>query len=168
MYAPRWLFLYPGFFLMLLGFLTLAVVLPGPLRLGSVIFDVHTLLAATAAILVGSEILLFFILAKQHAINAGLLREGPNFRFFRRVTTLERAVTVGGVLIVAGLAGFAWAIGEWGSANFGKLDYSRMMRLVVPSVTSLALGVQVIMAAFVSGILDLKVTSGQGPGSEEP
>jgi glycosyltransferase involved in cell wall biosynthesis len=169
MYAPRWLFLYPGLFLMLLGFLAVAVVLPGPLRVGSIIFDVHTLLVGTAAILVGSEILLFFILAKQYAINAGLLPEGPNFRFFRRVTTLEKAVSVGGVLVVTGLAGLAWAVVEWGLAEFGKLDYSYMMRLVVPSVTLLALGMQIVMAAFVSGILDLKIaSSGQGLGSEGP
>ena len=166
MYAPRWLFLYPGLSLVLLGFLAMAVVLPGPLRVGSVIFDVHTLLVGTAAILVGSEILLFFILAKQYAIKAGLLPEGPNFRFFRRVTTLEKAVFVGAALSVTGLAGLALALVEWGLAEFGKLDYSHMMRLVVPSVTLLALGVQVVMAAFVSGILDLKVVVGNGLGTE--
>jgi hypothetical protein len=33
-----------------------------------------------------------------------------------------------------------------------------MMRLVIPAVTFLSVGIQVIMAGFLSSILDLKIT----------
>ncbi len=46
LYSPRWLFLYPGIALCALGLVVSALLLPGPRRIGSVGFDVHTLLFA--------------------------------------------------------------------------------------------------------------------------
>ena len=155
MYAPRWLFLYPGLFLVALGLLATGLVLPGPLHIGSVVFDVHTLLVATAAMLVGSEIVIFFLLAKQYAINAGLLPEGDNFRRYRRRFTLERALLFGAGMALLGVAGVVAGVWLWAANAFGALDYSHIMRLLIPSVTLLALGIQVIMASFFSGVLDL-------------
>lgn len=45
-----------------------------------------------------------------------------------------------------------------GSERFGPLNYERVMRLLIPAVTVLALGMRVVMASFQSGILDLEVT----------
>ncbi|MGH7301839.1 MAG: glycosyltransferase family 2 protein [Candidatus Rokuibacteriota bacterium] len=157
MYAPRWLFLYPGLFMVAFGLFAEALVLPGPLQIGSVVFDVHTLLVGMASMLVGSEILIFFLLAKQHGINAGLLPEGDNYRRYRRLFTLERALLLGAGMTILGVAGVVTAVSLWGANAFGTLDYSHMMRLLIPSITLLALGIQVIMASFVSGLMDLPV-----------
>ncbi len=167
MYAPRWLFLYPGLFLLGFGLLAVGLVLPGPLKIGSVIFDVHTLLVGTTAILTGSTILIFFLLAKQYAIKAGLLPEGQNFRRYRRITTLERAVLFGILLFLGGAVGIGWAVWSWQAKSFGELDYATMMRLLIPSVTVLSLGVQIIMASFLSGILDLPVHYRQANRNDE-
>jgi hypothetical protein len=158
MYAPRWLFLYPGLGLIALGLLVFGSVLPGPLHIGSVVFDIHTLVVGMAAIVVGAQVLTFFVLAKQYAIGAGLLQIGPNFEAFRRAASLERGVTAGLVLTVLGIAGVVGAVVIWGDHSFGLLDYKQMMRLVVPSVTLLAVGVQFIMGAFLFSILELKVS----------
>jgi hypothetical protein len=158
MFAPRWLFLYPGLALIGFGLLSCGLVLPGPLRLGSVVFDVHTLVIGMSAILVGTQILIFFLLAKQYAIGAGLLQIGPTFGAFRRMVTLERAVTLGVVMSLLGVGGVAAAVIVWRDESFGALDYTRMMRLVIPAVTFLSVGIQVIMAGFLSSILDLKIT----------
>jgi glycosyltransferase involved in cell wall biosynthesis len=155
MYAPRWLFLFPGLFLIGLGVLAVGLVLPGPLKVGSVIFDIHTLLLGTTAILTGSTTVMFFLLAKQYAIAARLLPEGENFRRYRRVSTLERAVLLGAVLVLGGLVGVGWAVWRWHAKSFGDLDYASMMRLVIPSVTALALGIEVVLASFLAGILDI-------------
>lgn len=158
MFAPRSLFLYPGLAMIAFGVVACALVLPGPLRMGSVVFDVHTLVIGMAAILVGTEVLVFFLLAKQHAIGVGVLPLGDNFRAFRRWFQLEYALMFAGALMLVGLAGILVAVANWGARSFGVLDYSMMMRLVVPSVTMLAVGVQIAMAAFLSSILDLKTS----------
>lgn len=159
MYSPRWLFLYPGLVLIAFGLLANALVLPGPLQVGSVIFDVHTLIIAMGAILVGTQIVIFFLLAKQYATKARLLPLSPRYGWFLRIMSLERAVILGLLLLVIGIAGVVSAVVFWETRSFGVLDYREMMRLVVPSVTLLGLGVQFIMGGFLSSILDLGVRS---------
>ena len=52
LFSPRSLFLYPGFGLFIIGLLGMAWLLPQPRRLGGIIFDVHTLLYASLAVVV--------------------------------------------------------------------------------------------------------------------
>jgi glycosyltransferase involved in cell wall biosynthesis len=158
MFAPRSLFLYPGLAMIALGLLSYALVLPGPLRMGSVIFDVHTLVIGMAAILVGTQVLVSFLLAKQHAIGVGVLPLGDNFGAFRRWFRLEYALLFAGGLVLLGVVGILVAVADWRARSFGALDYSQTMRLVVPAVTSLAVGVQIAMAGFLSSILDLRIS----------
>ncbi len=156
MYAPRWLFLYPGLALMGIGMLMMAAILPGPLKLGSVVFDVHTLIVAMGAIIVGSQIALFFVLAERFAVTEGLLPETRSSSAIKSIISLERSVLVGAVLILAGFGGLVYAVFIWGSASFSQLDYSWMMRLVVPCVTVMAFGFHAVFAGFLGSILDLK------------
>ena len=79
MYAPRWLFLYSGLLLVAFGLICNILVLPAPQRIGSVVFDVHTLLIGTTALVIGAQVLILFLLAQQYAISAGLLQEGRTF-----------------------------------------------------------------------------------------
>jgi hypothetical protein len=156
MFAPRWLFLYPGLAMVAWGLAVCALVMPGPLRMGSVVFDVHTLVIGTTAIIVGTQVIHSFLLAKQYSIGAGLLPRDPAFERFRSVATLEFALLLGACLVLFGLGGVAFAVFYWGRHAFGTLDYSTMMRLIVPSVTALAVGAQVAMWAFLSSVLDLR------------
>src|SRR6059036_3206886 len=75
LYSPRWLFLYPGSFLMFSGFLTGLWLLPSPRTLGNVTFDVHTLLYAAMAMVIGFQAILFAVFTKIFAISEGLLPE---------------------------------------------------------------------------------------------
>lgn len=160
MYAPRWLFLYPGLALVAFGLAIMIAVLPGPLRIGSVIFDVHTLLFGMAAILVGTQMSLFFLLVKRFAANEHLLPSGPRFEAYRRFASLERSTLAGAALTGAGLVGSVWAVIDWSNMQFGELDYAWMMRFVIPSVTLIGVGIQLILAGFFAGILDLKRARG--------
>jgi hypothetical protein len=83
---------------------------------------------------------------------------GDNFAAFQRRFQLEFGLLFAGLLVLAGLTGIGIAVWGWSARSFGELDYSHMMRLVVPAVTMLAVGVQIGMATFLSGILALKVT----------
>ena len=157
LYAPRSLFLFPGIAMVTFGLLICALVLPGPLKTGSVVFDVHTLIIGTSAIIVGTQVVICFLLAKQYATNVGLLPLGAKFTAYRKIAKLENALIFGGLLTAVGFVGVVAAVLDWGAQSFGALDYSRMMRLIIPSVTMLAVGVQIVMGAFLSSVLDLKV-----------
>ena len=76
MYSPRWLFLFPGLLLVLLGLLGYGLAMPGVKVLG-VGFDAHTLLFASLAVLLGYQSVLFGVFAKTFAVSEGLLPPDP-------------------------------------------------------------------------------------------
>jgi glycosyltransferase involved in cell wall biosynthesis len=155
-YSPRWLFFYPGLALMLLGAALHALLLPGPVRLGSTTLDVHTLLYAGGMILVGAQGVFFAVLARIFAITEGLLPEPRSFQRFFQVVKLEHGILVGSALVLLGLAGSLWAVLAWAGRDFGPYSPEEAMRLVVPSVVLLALGAQTIFSSFFLSLLGLK------------
>ncbi len=155
MYSPRWLFLYPGLAMILAGAGVCAWLLPKPGRIGNVGFDIHTLLYAFVAIVLGFQFIAFATFTKVFAISEGLLPEDPRLTRVFRLITLETGLVVGALLTLAGLGGSVLAVSDWGTANFGALDPSRMLRLILPSAFSLMLGVQIICGSFFLSILGL-------------
>ncbi len=156
LYSPRWLFLYPGIILMAIGLLGGLWLLPGPRTVGGVTFDVHTLLYAAAAVLLGFQAIAFAVLAKVFAISEGLLPEDPRLKWLFPFGTLEVGLVIGGVLILLGLVGTFLAFGSWAARHFGPLDVTRTLRMVIPAVTSLTLGIQVFLSSFFLSVLGLK------------
>jgi glycosyltransferase involved in cell wall biosynthesis len=156
LYSPRWLFLYPGIFLMLVGGLLGVWLLPASRTVGHVNFDVHTMLYAAAFVLLGFQAISFAVFTKLFAISEGLLPPDPTLERLFRYITLEVGVLIGMLLTVGGLAGSIHALDVWGARHFGTLDYPRTMRVVIPSVLFLTLGVQTIFASFFLSVLGLR------------
>ena len=156
MYSPRWAFLYPGITLMLVGAAGCAWLLPGPRYAFGVGFDVHTLLYAFMAILLGFQLVSFAVFTKVFAITEGLLPPDPRLNVFFRFVTLETGLLVGWILIALGLGGSIWAVSHWARDSFGALDPVKMLRIVMPSVFALTLGAQITFASFFLSILGLR------------
>ena len=155
LYSPRWLFLYPGILLMATGLLVGMWLLPEPRRLGSVTFDVDTLVFAAMAILLGFQAITFAAFTKIFAISEGLLPEDPYLSRLFRYVTLEVGLLVGAVLILGGLGGSLYAVVFWARHHFGTLNSERMLRAVVPSAVALTLGVEAILSSFFMSVLGL-------------
>ncbi len=156
LFSPRWLFIWPGLALLCVG-LALAVPLTiGPFKIGHVQFDTNTLLVAGMMIVVGFQILFFGLFTKLYCIARGLLPDNPQLRRWLTLFSLERGI-VAGILIAAGGLGFlAAAILKWRAANFGIISYPDSLRLVIPAVTCLTLGIQTLFSSFFLSILELK------------
>ena len=152
-YSPRWLFLYPGLGLLLLGLAVMAWLLPGPRNLGSITFDIHTLLYAAMSVLLGLQAVGFALFATYYGIQQGLLPPQDRFSHLLSRLTLERGLVLGIVLVLVGLAGTLWAVFGWRAADFGPLSPSTTMRLAIPSVTALTAGFQVLFMSFFLGLL---------------
>ncbi len=152
MYSPRWLFLYPGALLMLLGLMLGLWILAGPAG----ILSIHTLLFAATAILVGFQAIAFAIFTKTFATSEGLLPEDDRFNKVFRYLSLEMGLIVGGALLFIGIAGSVYSFSVWEAKSFGPLEPAQLMGVVIPSVTCIALGVQVIFSSFFLSVLRLK------------
>jgi len=154
MYSPRWLFLVPGGLLVALGVIGYALAMPGATWRG-VTLDAHTLLAASLAILCGYQAILFAIFTKTFAVTEGLMPEDRYFTRFFQLLNLERGLLIAGVALLLGLGLLLVAVNQWRLTNFGRLDYARTMRLVVPGVTLIALAFQTIFSSFFVSILGM-------------
>jgi len=156
MYSPRWLFLYPGILMFLAGLVVAAILLPGPVVIRGIGFDVHTLLYAFIAMLLGFQFVAFAVFTKVFAITEGLLPPDPRLGRLFRWVKLETGLVVGGLLIAFGLGGSILAVSHWASESFGALNPDRMLRIVMPAVFAVALGVQIVCSSFFLSILGLR------------
>ncbi|HEX2120963.1 MAG TPA: glycosyltransferase family 2 protein [Thermoanaerobaculia bacterium] len=153
LYSPRWLFLYPGAALMIAGLVFGAWLLPKPRPVGPFTLDVHSLLYAAAAVLIGYQAVLFAFFTKFFAVGAGLLPDDPRLKKFTRFFTLEAGLLVGAVLAIVGLGGSVYAVMIWEARSFGRMIPSAMLRLVIPSMTAMTLGFETILASFFLSVL---------------
>src|SRR5207249_9932241 len=67
LFSPRWLFLYPGIALFGLGLVVGAILETGPKQVGAVQLDIHTLLLASFACLIGYQLIVFAVFTKVFA-----------------------------------------------------------------------------------------------------
>lgn len=160
LYSPRWLFLIPGLTLMSVGLGIVGVLLPGPIRMGRVIFDVHTMLYAACMILLGFQIVAFAVFSRIYGETAGLLPAHPVLRSLYDYVTLETGLAVGGSLFAAGVLSTLIAVFHWSNVGFGPLDYERTLRMVIPSALLLTLGIQIVFSSFFLSMLGLKRKTG--------
>jgi glycosyltransferase involved in cell wall biosynthesis len=155
LYSPRWLFLYPGAALLLLGAAINLWLLPGPRTIGSVTFDYHTLLFGAMAILIGFQSINFAVFTKMFAITEHLLPEDPRLNRLFRYITLETGLAVGVLLILAGAATWIFGLSYWQSHDFGRLDPDKTLRIVIPGLVSLTLGVEIVLSSFFVSVLGM-------------
>ena len=156
LFSPRWLFLLPGSVMMLAGLAVGLWLLPGPRRVGSLTLDVHTILYASMSVLVGFQGIVFAAFTKVFGVNEGLLPRDRRLEALSRHVTLEVGLVAGAVLVVSGLAGSIYALTFWQRRSFGPLDPFQVFRMILPAVTMLTLGCQVILASFFLSVLGLR------------
>ena len=155
LYSPRWLFLYPGIALIALGVTLSAALLPGPIKIGNIVFDVHTLLFAAMAILIGFQSVVFATFTKIFAISEGLLPEDPRLTRMFRYITLEVGLVAGTLLILAGAGAWVLGLEYWRIGQFGPLDPEKTLRIVIPGVVCFTLGFQVVLSSFFLSVLGM-------------
>lgn len=159
LYAPNWLFLYPGVFLIILGSVLSAILVINPITVINFNLDVHTLLYASTFLLIGLQFVIFYGLTKVFAVENHLLPKSKRYYSIFKIINLERGLIIGLILLVLGLFLSVKAILHWKALNFGPLNVTTTLRLVIPAVTLLQFGTQTILFSFFFSILGLKQKS---------
>lgn len=163
LYSPGWLFLFPGYLMLVLGILGGAATITGAHRWGGIVFDTGTLVVASTCILTGAQLVIIWAAARTFASSMGLVPRTPSLdRWLKRIS-LERGVAAGVIAFLAGCAGVAVAVVRWRSADFGELDWRQNLRLLVPSLTGVVLGLQLMFGSFLLGIANLRLQRSDAP-----
>jgi glycosyltransferase involved in cell wall biosynthesis len=155
--SPQWLFLYPGMLLTTLGLVGAAMLVAGPIRIpGIFTLDINALLYASIAAIVGVQITFFglFALAFARKMELRIARGFPEWLL--TLASLNAAIPVGIFLVAVGLGGATYAIFQWGQQSFGALLPSEVMRITIPSVATLAIGMQIVFGSFLLGFIEIE------------
>jgi glycosyltransferase involved in cell wall biosynthesis len=153
MYAPNWLFFFPGAALFTFGLLLVVWLLPGPRRISPrVILDIHTMIFGVIFTLLGAQILSIGAFAKVFSYAERFDRHSVSLKRILRKVTLESGLALGGALFLAGFAGCSWITWKWAVGGFGPLYEIR--RILFWSMW-LFLGIQVIFGSFFLSMLGI-------------
>ena len=157
LFSPRWLLLYPGLLLTLVGLGGVTRLMLGPLHLGAVTLSMHTMVGFASMVMIGFQVTLFSLFARIFAFEEGLLPEDQTLKRLYSLFTLEKGLILGVILLLAGLALGMRSVAGWAGHHFGNLDPEHVMRLVIPATMLVTVGVQTIFSSFFFSILGLRL-----------
>ena len=113
--------LYPGTFLIVAGIAAELAILHGPIVVAGVGFDIHTMLYAAGATVLGVQLVLFSLLARTVGVlKSQLPMTRPLVRFLQ-VFTLERGILLGLSLGLVGFGLAVYSVESWAHARLGAL-----------------------------------------------
>jgi hypothetical protein len=150
-HSPNWLFIVPGMVLAALGTIITAVTLAGVNLFGRS-WGLHTLIAGTLLMIVGTQVLALGLCA--HAYGTYFMHErDPWFDRMRSRFRLEHGLVLGGAVMAIAFIGGAIIVGTWISAGFGSLAQEK---LAVVAASLLVVGIQIFFSSFLLSILGLR------------
>lgn len=155
LFSPRWLFYYPGLALITVGLGMGGLLVRGPLDLGTLRLDIHTLFYSALAVMIGFQSLSFYALSKVFAVQKGLLPASLRIQKFLNGFVIEKGIILGLLLFAVGVLGLLIGIERWGISAFANIDPRQMMRIVIPSGLGVMLGLNLVLVSFFMGILQL-------------
>jgi glycosyltransferase involved in cell wall biosynthesis len=158
LFSPRWLFLYPGAAVFMIGLLASLWLLPGTRYVGKVGLDIHSLLYAAVAVVIGFQSIQFWVFAKIYGMRERIVPPDPWFRSMIKYVGLEVSLIVGLVLMAIGLGLGIYAVDIWSATGLGALRPSETMRLVIPSGTLIILAFQIAYGSFFASVLEIQAT----------
>jgi len=152
LFSPRWLFLYPGIFMIIAGIAINLWLLPG----SKLTLDIHTMLYAAAMIIIGTQGVSFAILTKVFAVQEELLPEHRRLNKLLKYATLEKGIFIGIVIFLIGFGGVLFSLVLLERGWFKELSINSTMRIVIISATLLMVSFQIFFSSFFYSILKLK------------
>ncbi len=157
LHSPFWLFILPGIFMSLVGTIGLLILMQGPLTIGKVGFDVHSLIVMGFLLILGIQTIFTGFFVKIYAHNSGILPYDD--RLFKLISrfSLEKLLLLSVAIGSVGMAGFIFSVYGWYQVGFAELNYQITMRQLVPSLCLISISIQGIFNSFMLSTLMMKV-----------
>jgi glycosyltransferase involved in cell wall biosynthesis len=148
--APNLLFVLPGLVLVGLGVLVVALsfLAPAGIEIGSLTWQ--SVFAGSILLAIGANALVFGLITKTYGADRGLLREDAWVRLYRRVFSLERALGLAAILVIAGLLLDVGLFGVWVAGS--RLELGLQLAALAQSL--LIVGANIGMASFLAVAID--------------
>lgn len=155
LFSPRWLFLIPGLSLFVLSLISYLALLNGPVKLGNLVFDLHTLFFAETGLVLGFLAVSFGVVIRMFGIREGLLGDHSIIDKLRDSPILEIGGALGIIMMAAGLFFGFGALTSWSGVEFGALAPGELLRTISLSTMLIMLGGVTLMTSLIIGFLAL-------------
>lgn len=156
LHSPNWLFLYPGMIFCVVGLIMTVALMFGPVQIGSVAFDIHTMLYGSAMVMIGANMIFFSLFTRIYAMRTNFIPTKESVATKLANVTTENGAVAGVLLTLAGIIMTIAAFVIWKDTSFGNLNPQEMMRMTIPALTLMVVGIEMIFASFFIGILNIK------------
>lgn len=155
LFSPRWLFFMPGLAVFLICSLVYFSLLLNSVRVGKVVFDIHTLFYAQTGMTIGLIAIVLGIAARMFGMREGFLQEHSLLEKARHSPILEIGSVLGALLMAGGaFLGFE-LLADWGTKGFGDLVPGLFLRAVSLSTLLITFGGIVFLSSLILGFLAL-------------
>ena len=159
LFSPRWLLLYPGLLLVLLGSAGMLRLMFGPIVVHGIHLGVNTMTYFSAMVVIGFQASIFAMFARIFAYEEGLMPQDKGLQRLYGWFKLEVGLIVGGLMFLLGVGLGVLSVMDWAGRGFGPLNPEDSMRLVIPASMFLTISVQAIFSSFFFSMLGLRLRS---------
>ena len=151
--SPRWLFFYPGLLLTLMSTIGFLFLLEGGRSVFGLKFGLNTYLLQVGGVLVGTQTLVFGILAKLFLTNYIALPKTRLITNFEKYFTLEKGIIGSGILFLLSLVGMLMLLNDWTGENFSTLSLNSSVKLSALIILTMCLSIQFMFTSFFIALL---------------
>jgi hypothetical protein len=142
LFCPMWMFLVPSGVMLGIGLSLMAWLTPGMQFIGSVGFDIHTMLLGALLAILGYQVLWMGLFAKTLGYRTGALPKDALAQSIVERLGLERGLVVSGFIFAAGFALHLYLVFEWYQTSLGALNVAHTMREAILGLTVMIVGAQ--------------------------
>lgn len=153
MYSPDWLFMVPGGIMLALGFFLLVTLVFGPIKIGTLYFDLHYMILGSLLALLGFQVVSLGIYAKVYSLTSRFRKQDVLIGWLLKRFNLERGSVLGIIVFLLGLIINLVILYEWLTVGFG--GHPRL-REAVFAMTLMVIGVQLVFSSFFLSILGIQ------------
>jgi Glycosyl transferase family 2 len=156
-FSPRWVLLYPGLVMSVVGGIVSVALLPGPIKIGAIALDVHTLLVSSTILVMGIQLIFLSIFSHAYASRIGLLPIQPYIRRLLNNFPLGLGIFTGLVTIAFGILLYGFGLVLWDRLRFGAItDYTHTLRVIIAGTTCLLIGMQILFSSLIMSLLGIQ------------
>jgi len=153
LHSPNWLFLYPGFALIVIGLIIGITVEIQPIYFRGMIFNVNTLFYSVAMVIVGFNLISFHTFAKVYAMNAGFIKVDKGFH---TKLNAENCALFGLFFVLIGITMSVIALVLLERMALVEMDMESFSRLTVPAIAFILIGVHLVFSGLFIDLLKIR------------
>lgn len=154
LYSPTYLFLVPGFFFILLGFLAIFFVFAADrITLFNHRADLHTMILGVLLVIAGFQIANIGLFARTYALTSDLESKDPLIQYLWQHFNLEKGLLLSSTAFLTGLGINIYILISWIKAGLGGLEATKPALL---ALAMMVLGLQGIFSSFFLSVLGIK------------